>query len=193
MSESTTVRKAAIRTRTGSIIQFNLGSVPEDILMPDGTTLTEYLSHVESGISESEVIESITNSDHVVVATLPDGAEKEITKRITWISLKEILKSWLDLHFAPIGAAVPAIQVPILLTASGWSGNGPFTQTVSINGLGSTQNGDVGLADTATDAQFEAASAAMIRKTGQATGSMSFKAIGEKPMVDIPAVVTILG
>lgn len=81
----------------------------------------------------------------------------------------------------------------ISMTAAGWSGAGPYTQTVSVPGMTADTNGIIGLAQTTTAEQREAARDAMISVTGQAVGSLTVTADGDKPTVDIPSVVTMLG
>ena len=88
-------------------------------------------------------------------------------------------------YFAP-----KSTSVNVTLTASGWSGN---TQTVSVSGLGATQNGIIGIATTATQPQREGARAALLSVTAQAAGSLTITADGDKPGVDIPLTVTLMG
>ncbi|MEL4862183.1 hypothetical protein AAEU42_13120 [Pseudoflavonifractor phocaeensis] len=84
-------------------------------------------------------------------------------------------------------------SVNVTLTAAGWSGSGPFTQTVSVSGLSADKNGSIGLAQSATAEQRAAARDAMISITGQTDGSLIVTADGEKPTVNLPAIVTLLG
>ena len=88
--------------------------------------------------------------------------------------------------------AASSKTVSTTLTASGWTGTGPYTQVLSVAGLGAAQNGDVAPADNITDAQWEAAVAARIRKSGQAAGNITLKALGDKPPVNSPCTVTIV-
>ena len=80
------------------------------------------------------------------------------------------------------------------LASSSWSGSAaPYTQTVSVAGVTSASNGLVDVSSSATDAQWAAAQDAEIRKSGQGTGTMTFKAYGDKPTVNIPITVVIWG
>lgn len=92
-----------------------------------------------------------------------------------------------------LGAAAKSSMVTATLTAAGWSGSGPYTQTLSVAGLTADGNGSIGLAQTATAAEREAARDAMLSVTGQAAGTLTVTADGDKPTVDIPVTVTVIG
>ena len=72
------------------------------------------------------------------------------------------------------------------LTAAGWS-NG--VQTLAVSGVTATANGSLRIAQSATDEQFAAWGAAQPRVTAQAAGSLTVKAAGAVPVVDIPVEV----
>lgn len=92
-----------------------------------------------------------------------------------------------------LGAAAKSTAIAATLTAAGWAGSGPFTQTLSVTGLAADGNGSIGLAQTATAAQREAARDAMLSVTAQAAGTLTVTADGDKPTVDIPVSVVLIG
>ena len=85
-------------------------------------------------------------------------------------------------------------EVAVTLTAAGWTGAAaPYAQTVAVAGLLANSYGDMGPANSATAAQRAAYRAALIAVTAQADGSVTLVADGDKPAVDIPAVVRFGG
>lgn len=81
----------------------------------------------------------------------------------------------------------------LTLTASSWSGSSaPYTYTLSIGGLTTTDHVIIGLALSATDAQYAAAAAAKIRATAISNGILTLTAMGTKPTVAIPVTVEVL-
>lgn len=75
------------------------------------------------------------------------------------------------------------------LLASGWSDN---VQTVTITGLNADANGVVGMLNTATPTQFEAAENAALTVSAMSANSLTF-ACEETPLIDIPFGVVIGG
>lgn len=84
--------------------------------------------------------------------------------------------------------------VEATLIPSDWMGETtPFIQSISVEDLGETQNGIVGLSGSATDEQREAAQKARLRTGGQDAGSLVIAAYGLKPDVEIPVSIIIFG
>lgn len=75
------------------------------------------------------------------------------------------------------------------LLAASWSSN---TQTVSVTGLTSSVIGAIGILNTATSAQFEAARAAVITPTTVSNGTITFTC-ENVPSVDIPFGILVTG
>ena len=81
----------------------------------------------------------------------------------------------------------------VTLGAANWTGSGPFTITVNVTGATTTNNIEVLIPGTATDTQVEAWMNACIVNGTQASGSITLKAYGEKPEIDIPIEVIVRG
>lgn len=86
--------------------------------------------------------------------------------------------------------AVPSQVKTATLSGSGWS-NG--SQTVAVSGLSASANGTIGLAPTATTEQVQAAASALLMLTAQASSSVTVRAHGTVPSVDIPIQILIVG
>ena len=78
----------------------------------------------------------------------------------------------------------------VTATASGWSSN---TQTLSVTGITADTLCWVGLADTATFAQRDAARKAVISPTSVGTNSITLTCDGSTPTVDLPILIYISG
>ena len=94
-----------------------------------------------------------------------------------------------DQDYAPVVA-----QVSGALSAASWSGSAaPYTQAVAIAGMTDTKKAIAGLPHTATGAQFLAALDAQMHVTSQGTDTITVTAEGDKPSMDIPILVQIMG
>ncbi len=102
-----------------------------------------------------------------------------------------VLKSLAD---AVSTKAVQANDITAMLAAASWTGTeAPYTQTVAASGVTAASKIFVGLADTATDAQYTAALGALLRATAQGVDSVTITAIGALPETDIPVLIRIVG
>lgn len=81
----------------------------------------------------------------------------------------------------------PKATVTATLLASGWTGSeAPFVYTLAIAGVTATSYQEMLPAVNITAEQLKALQAANITDGGQAAGSMTLKAYGKMPAVDIP-------
>lgn len=83
---------------------------------------------------------------------------------------------------------------PVTLSSSSWSGSAaPYSQTVTINGVTASNNCIVSVAQGVSAAQYEAASEAQMIPYSQEANAITIYAYGDKPAINIPISVLILG
>lgn len=82
-----------------------------------------------------------------------------------------------------------SVSATTVLTAAGWSDG---IQTLTVSAVTAAANGSLRIAQSATDEQFEAWGAAKPRVTAQAAGTLTVKAVGTVPTIDIPVEVVIV-
>ena len=161
--------------------------------MPDtGGSAEEVQAHLDEHIADT--VKHVTAAERTAWdgKETPEGAKAKADQAEANAKAASRPVTWTPTA-ADVGAAIPSTQISVTLTAAGWTGSGPYTQAVSVTGLGAVQSGDIGLAQSATAEQRTAARDAMLSVTAQAAGSLTVTADGDKPTVDIPAVVTLLG
>lgn len=95
---------------------------------------------------------------------------------------------------ASIGAAAQSTTVTATLSAASWTGDAaPYSYSLSVTGVTETSNQEILPAIDITAEQLEALQAANIQDGGQAAGSITLKAFGDVPTIDIPIRVIVRG
>ena len=77
--------------------------------------------------------------------------------------------------------------VTATLLAASWIGtSAPYTYTLAVNGVTATSNQEILPALNITVEQLEALQSANIQDGGQAANTVTLKAYGDKPTIDLP-------
>lgn len=91
-------------------------------------------------------------------------------------------------------ATTKSTTVSVTLFASSWSGDSaPYNCTLSVTGVTTTSNQEFLPALDITEEQLTALQSANIQDGGQSSGSVTLKAFGDKPTIDIPIRVILRG
>lgn len=89
---------------------------------------------------------------------------------------------------AEVAGALP-VGWSVTLTAAGWTGSGPYTQTAAVAGVRADEAGQLVQVAPAS-ASREAWNAAGVQCTGQGAGTLAFEA-REKPGTDVLVYVIL--
>ena len=158
------------------------------------------LSRIESGANKTTVDSSLSSTStnpvqNKVINTKFTSVQSDIDTKQTKITASGILKGngagGVSAAVKGTDYAGPSIGVSVTLRASDWNVNAK-TQTVSVAGVTATANGSLRIAQSTTDEQFTAWGAAQPRVTAQAAGTLTVKAAGTVPTIDIPVEVLIV-
>ena len=88
---------------------------------------------------------------------------------------------------ADIGAAEMSAVVTTTLAVKSWSGSAaPYTYSLTVSGVTATSNQEILPALNITTEQLEAMQAANIQDGGQAANTITLKAYGDVPTIDLP-------
>lgn len=79
------------------------------------------------------------------------------------------------------------------LLSANWTGTKPFTYELTVNGVNETSNQLVKPSASITEEQFDALSACKLLVSHQELNKIVFKALGDKPTINIPIEVTLKG
>lgn len=92
------------------------------------------------------------------------------------------------------GKAAKSTLVTTTLMANGWTGStAPYCQTLSISAVTATSANEILSGANITADQLAAMESANLQDGGQATGSLTIRAYGDKPIIDIPVRVIVRG
>lgn len=168
---------------TGTETQFNtdlaeVGNKQDKITGAKG----KYLGFTDTDTLGAMSLPSASTGSKGITYLVDSYERTDTDKAVTPKALNSVYKLVED-------KADKSVSKAATLTAAGWS-NG--VQTLAVSGVTATANGSLRIAQSATDEQFAAWGAAQPRVTAQAAGSLTVKAAGAVPTIDIPVEVIIV-
>ena len=168
---------------TGTETQFNtdlaeVGNKQDKITGAKG----KYLGFTDTDTLGAMSLPSASTGSKGITYLVDSYERTDTDKAVTPKALNSVYKLVED-------KADKSVSKAATLTAAGWS-NG--VQTLAVSGVTASANGSLRIAQSATDEQFAAWGAAQPRVTAQAAGSLTVKAAGAVPAVDIPVEVVMV-
>lgn len=136
--------------------------------------------------------EDYTAADKTKLANIESEANKTIVEQTTGTSTSSVMSQ--DAVTTQLNNKATTNLYTATLTSSGWSSSAPYTQTVSVSGILSTDTpiADVVL-DVVTSTAMSQISAWMcISKIETADGSITATCLENKPEIDIPIQLKVV-
>lgn len=158
----------------GTLFEFT--PLPSLIINPGTPFSADWMNNIEAGILAA----------HDEIAAVDDAKQNTITA--TGI-LKGAGAGNISAAVAGTDYARAPVTLSKTLTAAGWSSGQQVISDAAI--YSASAPGDVRIAQSASDAQFEAWNKAQPRVVAQAVGSVTVKIVGDVPAVDIPVVLEV--
>lgn len=146
-------------------------------------------AYVDTSVStkQSKITASgILKGDGTGTVTAAEETEVELVE-LTADSIGAASKEYVD-------SVATGTTLLVTLASASWTGTAaPYTYTISNSAITATSTQELSPATDITADQLTALQNANIIDGGQAAGSMTLKAFGEKPSVDIPVRIIVKG
>lgn len=146
-------------------------------------------AYVDTSVStkQSKITASgILKGDGTGTVTAAEETEVELVE-LTADSIGAASKEYVD-------SVATGTTLSVTLASASWTGTAaPYTYTISNSAITTTSTQELSSATDITADQLTALQNANIIDGGQAAGSMTLKAFGEKPSVDIPVRIIVKG
>lgn len=146
-------------------------------------------AYVDTSVSTKQskiTTNGILKGDGTGTVTAAEEIEVELVE-VTADSIGAASKEYVD-------SVAIGTTLSVTLASASWTGTAaPYTYTISNSAITATSTQEVSPATDITADQLTALQSANIIDGGQAAGSMTLKAFGKKPSVDIPVRIIVKG
>lgn len=146
-------------------------------------------AYVDTSVSTKQskiTTNGILKGDGTGTVTAAEETEVELVE-VTADSIGAASKEYVD-------SVATGTTLLVTLVSASWTGTAaPYTYTISNSAITATSTQELSPATDITADQLTALQNANIIDGGQAAGSMTLKAFGEKPSVDIPVRIIVKG
>lgn len=169
-----------------NILDFTTPVSLKNVADPTDPTDAMNLRSTEEVASKKVAVNGILKGDGTGTVTAAEETEVELVE-VTTDSIGAASKEYVD-------SVATGTTLSVTLASASWTGTAaPYTYTISNAAITATSTQEVSPATDITADQLTALQSANIIDGGQAAGSMTLKAFGEKPSVDIPVRIIVKG
>lgn len=169
-----------------NILDFTTPVSLKNVAEPTDPTDAINLFAAEKIVKGHLQINGILKGDGTGTVTAAEETEVELVE-LTADSIGAASKEYVD-------SVATGTTLSVTLAFASWTGTAaPYTYTISNSAITATSTQELSPATNITADQLTALQAANIIDGGQAAGSMTLKAFGEKPSVDIPVRIIVKG
>ena len=136
--------------------------------------------------------EDYTAADKTKLANIESEANKTIIEQATGSSTSSVMSQ--DAVTTQLNTKATTNLYTATLLSSGWSSSAPYTQTVSVSGILSTDTpiADVVLDVVTSTAMTQISAWMCVSKIETANGSITATCLEEKPTIDIPIQLKVV-
>ena len=136
--------------------------------------------------------EDYTAADKTKLANIESEANKTIVEQTTGTSTSSVMSQ--DAVTTQLNNKATTNLYTATLTSSGWSSSAPYTQTVSVSGILSTDTpiADVVLDVVTSTAMTQISAWMCVSNIETADGSITATCLEEKPTIDIPIQLKVV-
>ena len=164
----------------------NTDSVDGILAGNDGNIVLSALRYAAQSLSD--------NQQAVARANISALGMTDVIDNLTALDIDKPLSARQGRALKTLIDGVTPVDITATLVSTGWTAvDGGYTQDVTITGMTATTMGDAAMAMTATDEQEAAAAEAQLKVTAQAADTITVKARGTCPTLDLPIVVRMVG
>lgn len=158
----------------------------KNVADPTDPTDAMNLRSTEEVAAKKVAVNGILKGDGTGAVTAAEETEVELVE-VTADSIGAASKEYVD-------SVATGTTLSVTLASASWTGAAaPYTYTISNAAITATSTQELSPATDITADQLTALQSANIIDGGQAAGSMTLKAFGEKPSVDIPVRIIVKG
>ena len=177
-----------------TIISQNTGESTTSVMSQNAVTAS-LINKVNLIQGKELSTEDYTTAEKTKLSGIASEANKTVVVKTTGLSTTDVMSQ--DSVTTQLNSKATTAQYTATLLAANWadvSGNAPFTQTVNVQGILSTDSPfvDVVLSSSSSTAMSQLESWSCVSKIETAAGSITATCFEEKPTIDLPIQLKVV-